>query len=70
MSEKKIKLSDAYSLKTPEDAIKLYKKGWKGINIDLNPLAIDLFNFARPSDINICAAISNKETKKKLYFFR
>jgi len=50
------------------NTFKLYKKGWKGINIDLNPLAIDLFNFARPSDINICAAISNKETKKKLYF--
>ena len=50
------------------NTFKLYKKGWKGINIDLNPLTIDLFNFARPDDINICAAISNKETKKKLYF--
>jgi FkbM family methyltransferase len=50
------------------NTFKLHKKGWKGINIDLNPLAIDLFNFARPNDINICAAISNKETKKKLYF--
>jgi len=47
---------------------KLYKKGWKGINIDLNPFTIQLFNFARPKDINICAAISNKEIKKKLYF--
>ncbi len=46
----------------------LYKKGWKGLNIDLNPLTIDLFNFARPKDINICAAVSNKETKQKLYF--
>ena len=26
MVEKKIKLDDAYSLKTPEDSIKLYKK--------------------------------------------
>ena len=26
MVEKKIKLNDAYSLKTPEDSIKLYKK--------------------------------------------
>ena len=50
------------------NTFKLYKKGWKGINIDLNPFTIDLFNFARPDDINICAAISNKETKKKLYF--
>lgn len=50
------------------NTFRLYKKGWQGMNIDLNPLTIDLFNFSRPKDINICAAISNKETKKKLYF--
>ena len=50
------------------NTLKLYKNGWQGMNIDLNPLTIDLFNFSRPKDINICAAISNKETKKKLYF--
>lgn len=46
----------------------MFKKGWSGLNIDLNPLAIELFNFARPKDINICAALSSKKTKKKLYF--
>ena len=50
------------------NTFKLYKRGWKGINIDLNPFSIQLFNFARPNDINICAAISNKEIKKKIYF--
>jgi hypothetical protein len=50
------------------NTLRLYKKGWRGMNIDLNPLTIDLFNFSRPEDINICAAISNRETKKKLYF--
>ena len=39
----------------------LYKSGWSGINIDLNKISIDLFDIARPRDINICAAISNKE---------
>ena len=39
--------------------IEMFKKGWYGLNIDLNPLTIDLFNYARPSDINICSAISN-----------
>ena len=39
----------------------LYKSGWSGINIDLNKISIDLFNFARPRDINICTAISDKE---------
>jgi FkbM family methyltransferase len=39
----------------------LYKSGWSGINIDLNKISIDLFNIARPRDINICTAISNKK---------
>ena len=50
------------------NTFKFYKRGWKGLNIDLNPLSIELFNFARPRDTNICAAISNKKSKKKLYF--
>jgi len=45
-----------------------YKSGWRGINIDLNPLTIDLFNIARPNDINICAAISEKKGSKDLFF--
>ena len=50
------------------NTFKMYMKGWRGINIDLNPLSIDLFNFARPKDINICAAVSDKKRQKKLYF--
>ena len=50
------------------NTLSLYRKGWRGMNIDLNQLTIDMFNYARPGDINICAAISNKETKKKLYY--
>ncbi|MFL2889760.1 MAG: FkbM family methyltransferase [Pelagibacteraceae bacterium] len=50
------------------NTFKMYKLGWRGINIDLNPLTIEMFNFARPKDINICSAISNKKSKVKLYF--
>jgi hypothetical protein len=50
------------------NTFKMYKKGWRGINIDLNPLTIDLFNFARPEDINICTAVSNNKKTKNLYF--
>lgn len=46
----------------------MYKLGWTGINIDLNPLTIELFNYARPKEINLNIGISNLETKKKLYF--
>ena len=46
----------------------MYKLGWRGINIDLNPLTIELFNFCRRGDININSAISDVEEIKKLYF--
>ena len=46
----------------------LHKLGWKGINIDLNPVSIELFNIARPNDINICMAISGKKGSKNLFF--
>ena len=46
----------------------MYKKGWKGINIDMNPLSIELFEFCRPRDINLNVAISNDNLEKKVYF--
>lgn len=46
----------------------LYKKGWNGINVDLNELSINLFNIARQKDENINAAISNTAKKVKIYF--
>ncbi len=35
----------------------LFKKGWSGINIDLDKKNIDLFNIARPKDTNLNYAI-------------
>jgi FkbM family methyltransferase len=46
----------------------MHKLGWNGINIDLNPLTIELFNFCRSQDTNINAAISDIEETKVLYF--
>ena len=46
----------------------MHKLEWRGINIDLNPLTIDLFNIARPKDTNICAAVSNKKENRNMYF--
>ena len=42
----------------------LYRKGWNGINIDLNPLTIQLFNFLRSKDINLNTVLSRKLGKK------
>ena len=39
----------------------LFKKGWHGINIDVNQFSIDLFNFLRPNDLNLQVAVSDKE---------
>tara|TARA_B110000858_G_scaffold159502_1_gene183109 strand:- start:533 stop:1264 length:732 start_codon:yes stop_codon:yes gene_type:complete len=50
------------------NTFKLYKKGWRGINVDLNRLTIDLFDSIRPGDINICTALSNKKGTAKLYY--
>ena len=46
----------------------LYKKGWRGINIDLSNYTIDLFNFIRPYDTNINSAITNYDGKIKFYY--
>ena len=46
----------------------LFKKGWRGINIDINKLSIELFQKARKKDLNINTAVSNKSSKVKLYY--
>jgi len=45
----------------------LHQKGWTGINIDINKLSIELFNFCRPKDINLNLAISKKKIEKNYY---
>ena len=46
----------------------LFKRGWSGINIDVNEFSIDLFNFLRPKDINIQTAISDKNGEITFYY--
>ena len=41
----------------------LYKKGWRGINLDIDKKSIDLFNIFRKGDLNLNYAISSKETE-------
>ena len=47
----------------------LNQKGWGGINIDLDQDNIDLFNFSRPKDANLCVAISDTVKDTNLYFY-
>ena len=46
----------------------LHKKGWAGINIDINQTSIDLFKISRPKDLNLCTTINDTKKKCKIYF--
>ena len=47
----------------------LYKRGWKGINIDSDIKSIQEFNKFRPEDFNINALVSDREKKIKYFFY-
>ena len=47
----------------------LFKKGWSGINIDLDKKNINLFKIARPKDLNLNYAISDSEKEVDLFFY-
>ena len=47
----------------------LHKRGWKGINIDLDKRNIDLFNMERLNDININCAISDTDGESELFYY-
>ncbi|WP_246217144.1 FkbM family methyltransferase [Paraburkholderia panacisoli] len=55
-----IKFSNTYAL---------YRRGWRGINIDMDPVKIDAFKLARSDDTNVCAAISNEKATRQAYSF-
>ena len=48
----------------------LYKKKWRGINIDLSEFSIDLFNFIRPDDININVAVTSEDGEVNYYYIK
>jgi FkbM family methyltransferase len=45
----------------------LYKRGWKGVNIDFDSEKIALFEACRPTDYNLVAAVSSAERKKRVF---
>lgn len=47
----------------------LYKKGWSGVNIDLDSVNIELFNFFRRNDNNVKSAVSDKIEDAKLFYY-
>jgi FkbM family methyltransferase len=47
----------------------LHKRGWEGVNIDLDKENIEIFNVARPNDFNLNVAISDSRGTKNVYYF-
>ncbi len=46
-----------------------YKRGWTGINIDLDFNAVDMFKFFRPKDFNKQIALTDNKGEENLYFY-
>ena len=45
----------------------LYKRGWRGLNVDLSKISIDLFKLARPKDYNIQAAVTDFDGETQFF---
>ncbi len=45
----------------------LHKRGWSGVNIDMEEDKVDLFKISRPNDFNYLAAISDKNEDVIIY---
>lgn len=45
------------------NTLALYKKGWRGLTIDANPAMAEWHRSLRPADVQIHAAVSDKETE-------
>jgi FkbM family methyltransferase len=48
---------------------RFYRRGWRGINIDPNPGAIDLFDRQRPRDVNLALGVSSDAGALTYYMF-
>jgi hypothetical protein len=45
----------------------LYKRGWAGINVDIDPLKIEGFNLLRRRDVNVACAVSGQNGEAEYY---
>jgi FkbM family methyltransferase len=45
----------------------LYKRGWRGINIDIDSIKIEGFEWIRPQDTNVNCAVSNQSGEFTFY---
>ena len=48
----------------------LYRRGWRGINVDATPGGMEMFKKLRPADINIESAVSSVDTPMMFHMFK
>ena len=57
----------AFHPKYGSNTYQLWRRGWRGINIDVDVYKLRLFDRFRPGDINVQAAVSNSSGQRVFY---
>lgn len=58
-----------YHPRKHSNTYRLHRLGWRGINIDVDPIKKAVFDAARPDDENICCAVGNTPGEATIYTF-
>ena len=58
-----------YHPKKHSNTFRLYRQGWRGINVDVDQIKLDVFDLARPDDENVCCAVGDTPGTATLYRF-
>ena len=49
------------------NTFKLYRRGWRGVNLDIDDLKIAAFQLRRPGDLNLVRCVSEREGTIRVY---
>ena len=60
----------AHHPKRYSNTYRLYRRGWRGINIDANPGSMRMFRRLRPRDINVEAAVNSVSQELTFHIFK
>ena len=59
----------AYHPRKLSNTYAFHRRGWRGVNIDMDPLKVRAFDLARPRDHNVCAAVSDRQETVTAYSY-
>lgn len=58
-----------YHPRKHSNTYRLHRLGWRGINVDVDPIKKAVFDRARPDDENLCCAVGNTPGEATIYTF-